>query len=111
MNLNIIISYITVLILILLIILVIKYENPKQEMNESDEDYQKRLNNYRCNYKGNRNALLAGLILSIGIYWFRMLKPTTITGASEKMDDDEPNLYKYKESVPKHNENVVSDGE
>ncbi len=96
MDLDTIISYAIVLIIVLIVSLIYGHESPKQESNETEEDYQKRLNNYNCTYGGNRNMLLAGLTLSVGVYWYRMLKDKGLKtgGATADMGSDEPNLYK-----------------
>ena len=75
---------------------------------ETDVEYQRKKYDFKCIIEGNRNALLAGLVLSLGAYWYRVVKAQKqdilsdlfkhgrikTGGVVESMDSNEPDLYK-----------------
>ena len=100
-------------ILIILVLLVLLYmEKPPERIEgESDSAYQAKLHDHQCVVKGNRNTLIAGLVLALGAYWYRVIKVKKHDilkymladfevqgGAVEAMGEDETEYYRGDDS-------------
>jgi len=92
---------ILVISVILLALLYYGYDSPKRESNETEDDYNIRMNGHECTYYGSRNLLLIVLIFASGAYIHCLAKKQGIIkgGAIEMMGNDEPNLYKKEENI------------
>jgi hypothetical protein len=83
--------------IIFLVLVYVNYKLPSKEVNETDAEYQTRLNDYNCVYYGNRNMLLAVIIISSSLYAHKSLGKARVSGGSVvHMSSVEPNLYKGK---------------
>ena len=62
---------------------------------ENNDDYSMRLNDYKCQYEGNRNFLCMGVVIIGGLYIYNMLqkKYEIIGGLVEDMDENEEVLF------------------
>ncbi len=89
------ITAVLVISVILLALLYYGYNSPKRESNETEDDYNIRVNEYECIYYGSRNLLLIVLIFAGGAYIHCLAKKQGIIvgGAIEMMGADEPDLY------------------
>ncbi len=110
------ISLLIIISIVLLISLLISYSEPKQEEDENDDDYKKRLNDYKCQYNGNRNFLCMGIVITGGLYIYNNLQKQyeVIGGLVEDMDESEEVLFNKsggEDNIKSEVESSVSDVE
>ena len=110
------ISLLIIVSIVLFISLWVSYSEPKREEGENDDDYNKRLNDYKCQYDGNRNFLCMGIVITGGLYIYNMLQNqyTVIGGLVEDMDENEEVLFNKsggEDNFESDNESLVSDME